>query len=149
MKVLVLNGPNLNLLGNREPGVYPPVTLAELEARLKRLGAGLGVEVRCEQYQCEGKLIEALHRAAGWASGVVFNPAAYTHYSIALRDAVAALAIPVIEVHLTNIAAREPFRQVSVIAPVACGSITGLGATGYELGLRALVELGPGRPGSP
>lgn len=141
MRFLVLNGPNLNLLGRREPGVYPPVSLAQLEKRLADLAAELGVEVSCQQHQCEGRLITALHEAADWADGVIFNPAAYTHYSIALRDAVAAMDIPVLEVHLTNTAAREPFRHISVISPVASGTIVGLGVLGYELALRALKDL--------
>ncbi|MGO0122134.1 type II 3-dehydroquinate dehydratase [Desulfothermobacter acidiphilus] len=139
MRVLVLHGPNLNLLGNREPEVYGNLTLEEINQRLVAWGEELGVEVECFQSNHEGELIERLHR--GDADAVVFNPGAFTHYSYALRDAVAALSAPVVEVHLSNLYAREEFRHRSVIAPVAVGQISGFGAESYRLGLLAVVSL--------
>jgi 3-dehydroquinate dehydratase-2 len=141
MKVLVLHGPNLNLLGGREPGIYGKLTLAEINASLFTLARELGVEVVCKQSNYEGDLIDQLHQASGEFSAVIFNPGAFTHYSLALRDAVAAIPLPVIEVHLSNIYRREEFRQHSVIAPVAVGQISGLGKTSYLLALRAAVAL--------
>lgn len=141
LKILVLHGPNLNLLGKREPSVYGRLTLDELNRRLNDFAAELGVEVICRQSNHEGELIDILHNAAAEVDAVVFNPGAYTHYSFALRDAVSSLGIPTIEVHLSNIYAREDFRRNSVIAPVAAGQISGLGVTGYFLALRAAVEL--------
>lgn len=141
MDILVLNGPNLNLLGQREVEVYGKGTLAELEERLKKHAASLGLGIRFRQCSGEGELIDSLHQAQEWAGGVVLNAGAYSHYSYALRDAIEAITIPVIEVHLSNIAAREPFRRRSVIAAVCQGCIHGLGPLGYELALRALGEL--------
>ncbi len=140
-KILILHGPNLNLLGRREPDVYGSQTLAEIDSRMQALGAGLGLEVRSFQSNSEGALIDALHDAAGWASGVVFNPGGYTHTSVALRDAVAAIGIPVIEVHLSNTQAREAFRRRSMIAPVCAGIVAGFGWRSYGLGLRGLAAL--------
>jgi 3-dehydroquinate dehydratase II len=139
-KILVLHGPNLNLLGQREPEVYGRLTLKEIDQKLADLGAALGVEVECRQSNHEGQLIDWLHEARDWAAGVVLNPGAYTHTSVALRDAVAATGLRVIEVHLSNIQAREDFRRQSLVAPVCAGSIAGLGWQSYALALRALAE---------
>lgn len=142
LKVLVLHGPNLNILGRREKDIYGTVTLSEIDGELQRLAKEIGVELECFQSNFEGELIEKIQRAAaGEYYAVVFNPGAYTHYSIALRDAVAACDIPVVEVHLSNIHAREEFRRFSVIAPVASGQISGLGKDSYYLGLQAAVRL--------
>lgn len=139
--ILVLHGPNLNMLGRRETDLYGSLTLAELDQRLESAGRELQLEVRSLQSNSEGALIDALHQAQDWAAGVVLNPGAYTHTSIALRDAVAAISIPVVEVHLTNIQARERFRHRSWIAPACVGSIAGFGWRSYLLGLEALAAI--------
>ncbi|MCA9961491.1 MAG: type II 3-dehydroquinate dehydratase, partial [Anaerolineales bacterium] len=133
-------GPNLNLLGTREPEVYGRFTLTDINEKLVVLGESLGVEIRAFQSNSEGALVDALHEARTWADGVIFNPGGYTHTSVALRDAVAAIGLPVIEVHLSNVHAREEFRRHSYIAPVCVGSITGFGWRSYTAALRLLVE---------
>ena len=139
--ILVLNGPNLNLLGVREPGHYGHVTLAGIEERLRGLASDLGLSLGFRQSNAEHELIDAIHQApAQGVAFILFNPAAFTHTSIALRDALAAVAIPFIEVHLSNVHAREPFRRHSYFSDLAVGVISGLGATGYELALRAAAE---------
>ena len=140
-KILVLHGPNLNLLGTREPEVYGSMTLDDINNKLIELGIELGAEVRCSQSNHEGALIDALHDARTWANGVVFNPGGYTHTSVALRDAISAIGIPVIEVHISNVYAREEFRHTSLISAVCKGKVLGLGWRSYTLGLRALVEI--------
>ncbi len=138
-RVLVLHGPNLNLLGTREPEVYGNLTLAEIDRRLVELGRELNVEVRTLQSNHEGALVDALQEARTWAQGVIFNPGGYTHTSVALRDAISAIGIPVIEVHLSNVYAREDFRHTSLISAVCKGKIVGFGWRSYELALRALA----------
>ncbi|MFQ5577894.1 MAG: type II 3-dehydroquinate dehydratase [Anaerolineae bacterium] len=139
--ILLLHGPNLNLLGTREPDVYGTLTLEEINRRIIVAAAERGVTVRAAQSNSEGALVDALHSAANWADGVIFNPGAYTHTSIALRDAIAATGLKVVEVHLSNVHAREPFRQTSLLAPVCAGQISGFGWHSYRLGLDALLHI--------
>ncbi|MBA2667361.1 MAG: type II 3-dehydroquinate dehydratase [Trueperaceae bacterium] len=139
--IWILNGPNLNRLGTREPEMYGRESLADVERRCGTVARELGVDVRCEQSNHEGVLIDWLHQAADTgARGVVLNPGGFTHTSVALRDAVASITVPVVEVHISNVHARESFRHVSFVAGVARGTIVGLGTVGYELALRALVS---------
>lgn len=140
LKIAVLHGPNLNLLGRREPGVYGHGTLAELDAALARTGAELGVEVECFQSNSEGALVDWVHGAASSAAGFLVNAGAYTHTSIALRDALLGVALPFVEVHLSNVFARERFRRRSMIGDRALGVVSGFGPDSYLLALRALVH---------
>jgi 3-dehydroquinate dehydratase-2 len=139
VNVLVINGPNLNLLGTREPHLYGTTTLAEIERRLVTVGVELDVVVSCVQSNHEGELIDRIHAARGTADAIIVNAGAYSHTSIALKDALAAVAIPYAEVHLTNIFAREPERQHSMLAGGARAVLCGFGAAGYELALRGIV----------
>lgn len=140
MKILVLHGPNLNLLGTREPDVYGHASLADIDGRLSALALSLGAQLESFQSNAEHALIERIQQAAGQIDCIIINPAAYSHTSIALRDALAAVDIPFIEVHLSNVHAREPFRHHSYFSDLAWGVIMGLGPIGYELALRAAHE---------
>ncbi|NMC11288.1 MAG: type II 3-dehydroquinate dehydratase [Chloroflexi bacterium] len=137
--ILVLNGPNLNLLGKREPDIYGELSLEAINSRLEKQAKKVGIQLKFFQSNIEGELINALHDARNWALGVIFNPGGYTHTSVAIRDAIAAIEIPVIEVHLSNIDGREEFRRISLIAPVCKGSIAGFGWLSYWLALQAFT----------
>lgn len=139
IKILVLHGPNLNLLGTRDPKVYGTTTLAEIDAGLKARAKARGATVRCVQSNLEGKLVELIQKAKGTADAIVINPGGYTHTSVAIRDAIEAIALPTIEVHLSNIHAREPFRHESITAAKCIGQICGFGAQSYFLGLDAAL----------
>ncbi|MEY2985509.1 MAG: 3-dehydroquinate dehydratase [Cyanobacteriota bacterium] len=140
LKILVLHGPNLNLLGQREPDIYGSLTLAEIDQQLQQLAIALGVEITPFQSNSEGELVSRIQTALGKYQGIVINAAAYTHTSVAIRDALSAVNIPTVEVHLSNIHQRESFRHVSYIAAVAIGQICGFGVNSYRLGLQALVD---------
>jgi 3-dehydroquinate dehydratase II len=139
--VLVLHGPNLNLLGEREPEVYGSLTLEHLDGLIRARARAIGLEVRCVQSNVEGELIDLIHDARTWAGGIVINPGGYSHTSVAIRDAVAAAGIPTVVVHLSNPAAREEFRHQDLVAGVAQGVISGFGAQSYLLGLEAVHRL--------
>lgn len=139
-KILVLHGPNLNLLGKREPEVYGHDTLSDVNQALTEMAAAREVQLRILQSNHEGELIDAVHEAGAWAAGVLINPGAFTHTSYALRDALAAVAVPAVEVHVSNVHARERFRRRSVVAPVCVGQISGFGRRSYTLGLLALLD---------
>jgi len=140
MKILVLHGPNLNLLGTREPEVYGSMTMEDINAKLIEQSQELDVEVTCQQSNSEGILIDILQEARTWADGVIFNPGGYTHTSVALRDAISSIGIPVVEVHISNVYAREEFRHKSLLSAVCRGKIIGFGWRSYTLGLQALVD---------
>jgi 3-dehydroquinate dehydratase-2 len=139
-KILVLNGPNLNLLGRRQPEIYGKLTLAQIEKKVRALAEDLGVEIDFRQSNSEGELVTWIQQAKGNFAALVINPAAYTHTSLAMRDAISAVGIPTVEIHISNIHKREPFRHHSYIAEVAVGQIAGFGLQSYLLGLRAAVE---------
>jgi len=140
LSILVLHGPNLNLLGKREPGVYGVETLADINTSLEQAARSLQVQIAAFQSNHEGALVDTIHTALGQHQGILINPGAYTHTSVAIRDAIAAVALPTVEVHLSNVYRREPFRHHSYIAPVAIGQISGFGSESYRLGLKGLVH---------
>lgn len=141
MKILVLHGPNLGLLGSREPGIYGHLTLAEINRQIENAAAALDVQVTCRQSDIEGELVQWIGQAAKEFDGIVINPAAYTHTSVAIRDAISASGLKTVEVHLSNTHARESFRHSSLTAPVCLGQIQGFGPAGYVLGLRGLADV--------
>lgn len=140
MKILVLNGPNLNLLGTREPEKYGTQTLADIENFIKEEASKIGAEISFYQSNIEGELVDKIQQAKGFFDGIIINPAAYTHTSVAIRDAFLAVCIPAVEIHLSNIHTREEFRKTSLIAPACIGQITGFGANSYKLGLIAITD---------
>lgn len=145
MNVLVVHGPNLNLLGTREPEVYGTQTLADVDKMLADEAKSLGITIKSTQSNSEGALVDAIHGAAKWAHAIIINPGAYTHTSIALRDAIAGVKVPAIEVHLSNVHAREEFRRHSYISPVATGQICGFGVESYRLALHAARKFAPAK----
>jgi 3-dehydroquinate dehydratase-2 len=147
--ILVLHGPNLNLLGIREPGIYGNLTLSNINEALSQEADRLSAQIECYQSNHEGGLIDRIHDSVGHHNGILVNPGAYTHTSVALRDAIAAVNLPTVEVHLSNVYRREPFRHHSYIAPVVIGQISGFGADSYRLGLQALVNYLRQPPNTP
>jgi len=141
IKILLIHGPNLNLLGKRSPDIYGTASLDDINARMQSLAREGGAELRAFQANGEGALIDAIHDAENWADGIVINPGAYAHYSYAIRDALASVKVPAIEVHLSNIYAREEFRQHSVVSPVVAGCISGLGWRSYACGIQAMIGI--------
>ena len=144
MRILVIHGPNLNMLGERETDMYGTTDLATIDATLKAMAKREGAEVECVQSNSEGEIVERIQNAKGTFGAIIINPAAFTHTSVAIRDAVAATGVPTIEVHLSNIYAREPFRHHSYVAPVAVGQISGFGEQSYTLALRAALDIAKG-----
>ena len=140
MKILIINGPNINLLGIREPEIYGTLTLDKINEELAKYAASLGVETETFQSNIEGEIVDRIQQAKGVCDGIVINPAAYTHTSVAIRDAISAVALPAVEVHISNIHNREEFRKHSFIAPVCIGQIAGFGLDSYKLGLQAIVN---------
>jgi len=140
-RILVIHGPNLNLLGSREPKVYGTVTLKSIDAALRKLAIARGVKITAVQSNLEGAIVTIIQKSKGEFDGILINPAAYTHTSVAIRDAIAAVGTPTVEVHLSNIHSREEFRHTSLISPVAKGTVLGFGAKSYFLGFEALVDL--------
>ena len=145
MKILVIHGPNLNLLGKREPDIYGKISIKSIDGSLKKLAAAHKASLEIFQSNHEGEIVSRIQEADGMFDAVVLNPAAYTHTSVAIRDAVSAVSVPVVEVHLSNIYAREAFRHQSLVAPVAAGQISGFGAKSYELGFLAAVSAAKGK----
>lgn len=140
MKILIINGPNLNLLGSREPEIYGTLTLEKINEELAAYADELGTEIETFQSNIEGEIVDAIQNARNNCSGIVINPAAYTHTSVAIRDAISAVELPAVEIHLSNIHAREEFRKHSFVAPVCIGQIAGFGLDSYKLGLKGLVD---------
>lgn len=141
MKILIINGPNINLLGTREPEIYGALTMEKINEQLSAYAKMLGIELETFQSNIEGEIVDKIQKAKNDCNGIVINPAAYTHTSVAIRDAISAVALPAVEVHLSNIHAREEFRKSSFIAPVCIGQISGFGADSYQLGLKGLVDF--------
>lgn len=140
MKILVIHGPNINMLGTREPDTYGVATMADINSKLQKLAEAKGIKIEFFQSNIEGEIVDKIQSAASGIDGIVINPAAYTHTSVAIRDAIAAMKVPTVEVHLSNIHAREEFRHASLTAPVCLGQICGFGAESYILGLEAIIN---------